>query len=135
MPTLPLLTPEEFTRRLVGAPWRRWASDWTACDCFGALTLYFREVLGVDLGPVPQTDIEAGFLQARGWAECDRAGAQAWMVWRQGSPVHCGLVLPDGQYLHSEGTPERPGSVRVSRPEALARVYGGEIRFYRYTPC
>jgi cell wall-associated NlpC family hydrolase len=104
-------------------------------DCYGLLTLYFREVLGLDLGPVPQTDIEAGFLQARGWSQCERADALAWMVWRQGSPAHCGLILPDGQYLHSEGTPQRPGSVRVSRPEAVARVYGGDIRFYRYAPC
>lgn len=131
------MSAEEFVRRIVGTPWRRWASSWDACDCYGVLVLYFREVLGIDLGPVPQTDIEAGFLAARGWSECGpEPGATAWMAWRDGAPTHCGVLLTGGQVLHSEGTPERPGSVRVTRLPALVRVYGPDVRFYRFTaPC
>lgn len=132
-----LLTPDEFASRAVGLPWQRWRSDWQAADCFGLVVLYFREVLGVDLGPVPQTDIESGFLAARGWSECGpEPGATAWMAWRDGAPTHCGVLLPGGKVLHSEGTPERPGRARVSNLPAVVRFYGADVRFYRYAaPC
>lgn len=133
MTTHTLLTPEAFVRRAVGLPWVRWRSDWTGADCFGLLVLYFREVLGVDLGPVPQTDIASGFSSASGWVQCGpEPGATAWMAWRDGAPTHCGVLLPDGALLHCEGTPERPGRARVSRMAAVAQFYGDDIRFYRY---
>lgn len=129
-----LLSADDFTARAVGLPWVRWRSDWKACDCFGLVVLYFREVLGVELGQVPQTDIESGFLTARGWVECGpEPWATAWMAWRDGAPTHCGVLLPGGKVLHSEGTPERPGSVRVSSLPAVVRFYGADVRFYRYT--
>lgn len=130
-----MLTPDEFTRRAVGMPWVRWRSDWEACDCFGLIVLWHREVLGVDLGAVPKTDIAAGFERAQGWQECPpTAGAACFMAWRGGAPTHCGVLLGNGQVLHSEGSPEQPGSVRVSRLAAVQRLYG-EVRCYRYAPC
>ena len=135
-PAADRLTPEEFTRRAVGIPWIRWRSDWQGADCFGLVVLYFREVLGIDLGQVPQTDIEAGFLAARGWAECGpEPGSTAWMSWRDGAPQHCGVLLPGGMVLHSERMPARSGSVRVTRLQALLRLYGSDVRFYRYAAC
>lgn len=129
------MTRGEFIGRAVGIPWVRWRSDWWGADCFGLIVLYFREVLGVDLGPVPQTDIAPGFALADGWAECAADDAQAcFMAWRDGAPNHCGVVLPGGFVLHSEGSPEAPGSVRVSRLAAVARVYG-DLRFYRPRTC
>jgi hypothetical protein len=56
------------------------------------------------------------------------------MAWRDGAPTHCGVLLTAGSVLHSEGSDEAPGSVRVSRLAAVRRMYG-EIRFYRYAPC
>jgi cell wall-associated NlpC family hydrolase len=130
-----LLTPSEFARRAVGLPWVRWRSDWQAMDCYGCIVLYFREVLGVELGDVPQTDIAQGFSVAHGWIECGaEAGATCFMAWRDGAPTHCGVLLSPREVLHSEGSDEHPGSVRVSRLEAMRRVYG-EVRFYRYAPC
>ena len=130
-----MLTPQEFTARAVGLPWERWRSDWQACDCFGLVVLWHREVLGIDLGEVPQTDIAAGFDLATGWEECGpEAGATAWMSWRDGAPTHCGILLADGRLLHSEGGEGVPGSVRVSRLEAIRRLRG-EIRFYRRAAC
>lgn len=130
-----LISSSEFVTRAVGVPWIKWRSDWQAMDCFGLLVLYFREVLGVDLGPVPQTDIATGFDRALGWVECaQEAGATAWMAWQCGAPTHCGIVLPGSMLLHCEGSDARPGNVRVSRLDAVRRVYG-EVRFYRYAPC
>lgn len=133
-----LMTPDQFICKAMaapGIPWRKWCSGWDFCDCFGLIVLWFREVLGIELGAVPQTDIASGFAVARGWVECGaEAGATAWMAWHDASPTHCGVVLPGGRLLHCEGSASHPGSVRVSRLAAVARVYG-ELRFYRYTPC
>jgi cell wall-associated NlpC family hydrolase len=130
------MTADEFAARAVGLPWVRWRSDWQACDCFGLLVLYHREVHGIDLGPVPQTDIAAGFSAADGWRECGTDdGAACFMAWRGGAPAHCGIVLPGRRLLHAEGSPERGGSVRISRLSALDRAYSGDLRFYRHTTC
>lgn len=132
------MTPAAFAQRamaLPGIPWRKWHASWEACDCFGLIVLYFREVLGVDLGPVPQTDIASGFAQACGWIECGpQAGATCWMAWHDGAPTHCGVLLDARRVLHCEGSNDHPGSVRVSRLSAVERVYGA-LRFYRYEPC
>lgn len=132
------MTRDEFVQRamgLPGIPWMRWRSDWQACDCFGLLILYHREVLGIDLGPVPQTDLAGGFALATGWVRCGQdAGAACFMAWRDGAPTHCGLVLPGGRLLHAEGWPDQPGRVRISRLSAIAQVYG-DLTFHRYGPC
>lgn len=129
------MTPRDFAIRAVGMPWKRWASSWEACDCFGLVCLYFREVLGVELGAVPKTDIASGFSEARGWAECERGpGALAFMTWRDGAPTHCGVCLPGDVLLHSDGDETRGGSARVTRLAAMERVCP-DIRFYRYQPC
>ena len=130
------MTPEAFAGRVAGMPWVRWASGWQACDCFGLVVLYFREVIGIDLGAVPQTDIAAGFSQARGWAECEPGPGAAFMCWRAGVPHHCGIVLPGDRLLHAEGSPDRGGSTRITRMAAMRRLHR-DLRFYRYTatPC
>lgn len=129
------MTPAEFAGRAVGKPWRKWHASWSAMDCFGLIVLYFREVLGLDLGAVPHTDIASGFTRARGWIECGpEAGATCFMAWRDGAPCHCGVLLPGGQVLHSEGSDARAGSVRVTRLSAMLRLYG-DLKFYRYAPC
>ena len=121
--------------RAIGVPWKRWRADWSGMDCFGVIVLYFREVHGVELGAVPQTDIATGFMQASGWEECsEQAGATCFMSWRDGSPTHCGILMPRRMVLHSDGDVDRPGSVRLTRIAALSRVVG-EIKFYRRAPC
>lgn len=129
------ITAPEFISRAVGLPWVRWRSDWNACDCFGLIVLYHREVLGVELGAVPQTDIAAGFNAAQGWHECaPEGGATCFMAWSNDAPTHCGILLPGAMVLHSEGSPDHPGSVRVSRLAAVQRIYG-QTRFYRHAQC
>lgn len=128
-------TQSEFISRAVGIPWVKWQSSWNACDCFGLIVLYFREVLGIELGGVPQMGIAAGFERAQGWFECSQQdGAACFMAWRNGSPTHCGVIVSGGMVLHSEGSEDHPGSVRLSRLIAVQRVYG-DVKFYRHTPC
>jgi cell wall-associated NlpC family hydrolase len=129
------MTASEFAAKVVGAPWVRWRSGFDGADCYGIVVLYYREVLGVDLGTVPHTDVAAGFARSSGWVECDPvAGATAWMSWRNGCPQHVGILLDDARAIHSEGSHETGGSVRVTRLDVLRRAYG-LIRFYRRTKC
>jgi cell wall-associated NlpC family hydrolase len=128
--------PSEFLERAVGLPWVRWRSDWQAVDCFGLIVIWHREVLGVELGPVPETDIAAGFAAARGWVQCDlQPGTTSFMAFRRdGSPGHCGIVLDSARVLHADGAQDRPGSVRITSIRALRRLHG-DLRFYRYEPA
>jgi hypothetical protein len=127
------VTPDAFVARAVGLPWARWRADWQAMDCYGLVVLWHREVLGVELGGVPQTDISAGFAASTGWQESPgpEASSTCWMAWRAGSPTHCGVMLQGLRVLHAEGRPGQPGNVRVTRLRALEAVYG-QIRYYRH---
>ena len=132
------MTALEFADAAMAAPgmrWVRWAADWKRreADCWGLVTLFYRHVHGIDLGPVPQTDIEAGYWARRGdWPECDpEPGAAVFMAWQDGAPRHCGVLLPGGMLLHAEGSEERGGSVRLTRLAAMRRLYL-DIRFHRY---
>lgn len=127
------MTPADFVARAVGLPWARWRADWQAMDCYGLIVLWHREVLGVEIGDVPHTDIAAGFAEARGWAEVSgpAAGATCFMAWRGSAPTHCGVLLAGQRVLHAEGRPGQPGNVRITRVRALEAVYG-HIRYYRH---
>lgn len=132
------MSPSEFIARAVGVPWVRWRSDWSGLDCYGLVVLWHREVLGVDIGSVPQTDIAAGFSAAQAWVECaPEAGATSFMAFRRdGSPRHCGIVLSGARVLHADGGPDKLGSVRITRIRAIERAYGA-MRCYRHaaTSC
>lgn len=135
------MTPDEFAARAVGIPWQRWRSDWGAMDCWGLVILYHREVLGVDLGSVPQSDIGAGYAILAGeWVECstDHPDAVAFMAWRDGSPTHCGIIHHGGLCLHSEGRIDvhgrHVGGVRLTSIRTMRRAYG-TIRAYIYSPA
>lgn len=129
------MTPQEFAARAVGLPWAKWRSDWQAMDCYGLVILWFREVLGIDMGEVPHTDIATGLANAPEWVECHSSdGPVMWMAWVGGRPAHCGVFLDHRRALHAEGSEGQPGSVRITRIPALQRTYG-QIKLYRYTPC
>lgn len=130
------MTEHEFVDRAMsmpGLPWVKWGSDWAGADCFGLIVLWFREVRGIELGPVPHTDIAGGFAAAQGWAPCGpEPGATAWMAFSGPQPMHCGLLLDSEHVLHSQGSEDAGGSVRLTRISVMRRMFS-EIRFYRFT--
>lgn len=132
--------PNDFLQRIMalpGVPWVRWRADWSGCDCFGLVVLWHREVLGVELGPVPETDIADGFALAAGWEPCEPdPGVTAWMTWRNGAPTHCGVLVAADMVLHNDGAPDRPGAARLTRLSAMQRLHQ-DLRFYRrvVAPC
>jgi cell wall-associated NlpC family hydrolase len=135
------MTPDAFLARalaLPGLPWVRWRAEWDGADCFGLVVLWHREVLGLDLGAVPTTDIGAGFAAATGWQPCSPVpGATAWMAWRGGAPAHCGILAAPGMVLHSDGDQGRPGVARLTRLSVMQRLYS-DLQFFRraeVAPC
>lgn len=133
--TSSLLTPDQFAGRAVGVPWARWQATWESMDCFGLLVLWHREVLGLDIGQVPETDIATGFDAANGWRESGPLpGVACFMAWRDGAPQHCGVLLDAARVIHSDGADDRPGSVRVTRLRAMRTLYH-DLRFYRFDPA
>jgi cell wall-associated NlpC family hydrolase len=134
------MTPEQFAERFMstdGPRYRRWASSWSHCDCFGAVVLYWREVVGVELVPEPATcsGMADGFAAlGPAWRECPPLpGACGFMAWDAGCPRHCGVLLPGGELLHMEGpAPGHAGGPRITRLPAMARLYP-DLRFYAPT--
>lgn len=132
-------TQSEFIARAVGIPWVKWRSDWRACDCYGLLVLYFREVLGVELDGRPDADTGENLAFADGWQGWEPCGpeheAACFVGWQSGIPHHCGVVVAGGgMVLHSDGTENRPGNVRLTRLSTMQHLYA-DLRFYRYTSC
>lgn len=120
------MSPEEFRERAVGVPWVRWRSDWQAMDCYGCILLWHREVLGIDLSDVPMVDMARGFEDGgHAWVECSpEDGATVFFTFRDGAAVHCGVLISSTHVLHSEGSQEHPGNVRVSSLRSIKRMYG-----------
>lgn len=123
------MTHADFVARIVGTPWRRWASGWDACDCYGLVVLYYREVAGIDLGDVPHYTLADGFLRtplADAWRECARpeVGACGFMLFRDGAPTHCGIYIGAGEVLHAHGDEVTRGDVRISRVKSMELLYG-----------
>lgn len=116
------MTPAEFVEKAVGLPWVKWRSDFDGLDCFGLAVLYHREVLGIELGAVPQLEIADGFARATGWRECE--SGVLFMAFKGEQAVHCGIILPWGDVIHSEGSDDQAGNVRVSPLRTIRRMYG-----------
>jgi cell wall-associated NlpC family hydrolase len=126
------MTQHDFVRSMIGVPWRRWATGFDACDCYGLVVLYYRHVVGVEIGETPQTTLAGGIGMHLGrWIEIDKpeAGCCGFMAFRGSEPTHCGIYIGSGDLLHSDGNEDKPGSVRVSRLRTIEAIYG-KVRFY-----
>jgi len=105
-------------------------------DCYGLVVLYYREVLGIDLPDVPHEELAYGFSMIGGaWERTESAvDGVGFMSYRGDTPTHCGLYVGDGWLLHSHGNNEVGGSVRMTKLDAMKRIYG-RIEFYRMKEC
>lgn len=127
------MTPDDFIKIMLGKPWRRFACGYDACDCYGLVVLYYREVFGIDLGTVPPVGIAEGFKERKAsWPDSlPYHGALVMMYNDSGTESHCGVMLPDGMVIHCSGHENQPGNVRISRIKSLEKTYSG-IKFYAY---
>lgn len=131
------MTPAAFAERCMGVDgprYRRWAASWEACDCYGLIALYWREVHGLELKPEPATasGMADGFAALGAlWREVGpQPGACGFMAWDAGCPRHCGVLLPGGELLHTEApSAVSSGGPRITPLRAMARLYP-DVRFY-----
>lgn len=126
------MTANEFTERMLGVPWKRWASDWHECDCWGLVTLYHKHVLGIDVD-FPRVMLTEGFemlLPEFKKLDAPESNSTVFLCFYGKIPTHCGIVIGD-TILHSNGSESRPGMVRIDRIRAAEKVYG-KLEFYAH---
>ena len=134
------MTHLDFVRRCIGPPAVTYSSkgrDWSSCDCWGLVRLYYAEVLGIKLPEyaVEYTDAEeldeVARLVVEGRANWVRVSPpQVGDVVLQrllSQPVHVGIFNGDGRMLHVRRGTEACLE-RIDGPVWGRRVEG----FYRY---
>jgi lipoprotein Spr len=128
-----------WARAYVGIPYRPGGRDRSGCDCFGLLALVLRERFGLRvpdpaIPPGPMDDTAALAVeylrQSLCWREVGLAAAEpgdALSLRVCGLPVHCGVVVEPGRFLHTmAGT--NAVLERYTGPAWLPRIAG----VYRY---
>lgn len=129
------MTQDEFISKVVGVPWVKHAHSFESMDCYGLVMLYYKHVMGIDLGLMPIRDIsEGGFEEeSPNWHESYPArSGLAFMSFKGGIPSHCGIIIDEWTVLHSAGSDNQYGSVRIDKIASLERIFG-KMKFYAYS--
>jgi cell wall-associated NlpC family hydrolase len=129
------MTQEEFIQKSIGIPWVKHAHSFESMDCYGLVMLYYKHVMGIDLGVMPIRDIsEGGFEEeSSNWHESLPAQAGlAFMSFKGGIPSHCGIVIDEWHVIHSGGNDKGYGSVKIDKIASLERLFG-KMKFYAYS--
>lgn len=127
------MTTDEFTDRMIGVPWVNRACSFTACDCWGLVTLYYRHVIDTEIHHDSGYESDGDFMtcyqnEVDFWKQEDHPVSGGIFVAYDGSiPVHVGVVL-GGMVLHSRGD---NGHVRLDRLLTIQRIYS-KVEFMTY---
>ncbi len=132
---------DEFACRAIAVPFINKGRSWAGWDCWGAVVLFYREVLGINLPSYTADYSDAGgSVESREvlrqlitrhlpkWTSVARVEpGDVVLLNIGGRPIHVGLALGDGRMLHAE---RKVGTLveRLSSPIWARRVEG----FYRY---
>ena len=127
--------------RFIGIPYEVHGRSYEACDCWGLVWLYHRDVLGVDLplyleesvavdskryGLNDLIDYEAKSEKAWRKVEEPQHGDVA-LVRRGLALSHVGVVAPNGMLLHTH-TPINSMLERLTSPSLARRI----VAYYRH---
>lgn len=136
------MTLPEFVARALGTPFRAKGRDWRGVDCWGLVYLAYRELRGVDLPTYADDYAERDLRGSRALGGLVAREAESWRLVRAagepsgaedildvvvlrlgGRPVHVGLYLGEGRFLHAE---EKIGVVveRLASPMWARRLEG-----------
>ena len=127
------MTTDEFTDRMIGVPWVNRACSFTACDCWGLVTLYYRHVIGAEIHHDSGYESDSDFMtcyqnEVDFWKPEEHPVSGGIFVAYNGSvPAHVGIVL-GGMVLHSRGD---NGHVRLDRLLTIQRIYS-KVEFMTY---
>jgi cell wall-associated NlpC family hydrolase len=128
----------EFIKKVTGAPWIDKGCDFDGMDCHGLVCLYFKHVLGIEITMTPKG---SGATQPERWMNEELTGnwekidkpekdGVVMTCYSGGAPSHVGVIISATKVLHSFGTKDNPGGVRVTSIEAIRRTYG-RVTFHK----
>lgn len=109
--------------------------------CFGLVQMWHRHVLGIEVETWPTEDLQDGFAARRGcWQEVNGIvpARTCFLASRDGIALHCGVCVDAGRAIHSAGSEDRFGSVKLAGLSALQRMYGGpkaQFRLFMHKCC
>lgn len=132
------MTLDEFTTRILDAPWIEGQATFSGADCWGVVVLYYRHVHGIEIENANHAEYIASIsaalddqLDTGVWFEVDNPhnDGVVFMAYQGNTPTHCG-VISNGRVLHSAGSRQRElAYCRRDRLEALQRMYR-DMRFF-----
>lgn len=130
----------EFVERMVGVEWKHRRYDFGGVDCHGLVILYYREVLGIDIGVPPgyhddrsMQDCWHDEEQSGKWEQVDRPAEDTvvFTCYNGDRPAHVGIMISRTHALHCRGSIDEPGRVEVHKIKVLERM-AGRVTFHRY---
>lgn len=80
------MTTDEFTDRMIGVPWVNRACSFTACDCWGLVTIYYRYVVGAEIHH------DSGYESDSDFMTCYQNEVNFWKP--EEHPVSGGIFVP-----------------------------------------
>lgn len=105
------MTPETFITNVMGIPFKFGRGDWLACDCWGLVELWYREILGIELDDRAGHGVNHGAVQRwfnsapTRWNIVEAPHDNDLVVMRVGklNAAHVGIIFDNGVLHTSDG--------------------------------
>lgn len=125
---------KEFAAKVIGLPWVNRAYSYEQVDCHGLIYLFYRDVIGIDIGLPPSyydttKELDVGYLEeinTGNWVEVDRIRDCGMVLtcYKGERPVHVGIALDSVNILHAWGSPGAGGDVKITPLSVIKRMFG-----------
>ncbi|HBN7128699.1 TPA: C40 family peptidase [Escherichia coli] len=124
---------DEFIGKVIGKPWRNRSCTFDEMDCWAAVVLYYRHVLGIEIHQTADYESGHDFMTCYDgdvvfWRRTESfTEGDIFVAWVGSKPVHVGLII-DGKALHSRG---ENGHVRFDAIRTIQKLFT-RVEFYQY---
>jgi hypothetical protein len=134
------MTQKQFIDKMLGVQWKNRAMSYDAVDCYGLVILYYRDVLGINIGIPPGylngdtvCDIWAQSEFRNMWVDIPVPldSGVAFLAYSGEKALHTGITKGRSHVLHCRGNVENPGRVELHSIAAVRRFFG-KITFHQY---
>lgn len=132
----------EFIDKVLGVQWVNRGVSMDAMDCFGLVYLYYKNVLGIELGGISgerrdKKDQLIGYyfhMTQHEWEEIPRPTVDSVVFVNfdhSGRPRHTGIVISRTDVLHCSGSRDLAGGVQISSIHSLESSMG-KAKYFQY---
>lgn len=129
---------DDFLAKIIGTKWVNRASSFEACDCWGLVMLYYKEVLSIELPTVDGFEEGESFdllyyANCKNWQEVDKPNVNGlvFTAYKGNRAAHVGVVISPTHVLHSRGSVGAEGQVEIHSIRAIERLYG-KVTFHKF---